>query len=337
MKGRTPAWRGWHLKRAARLPPAFREQTTASANPVKTSGVCTVFAKPGKQVSVVDNPMAKASRRQHFIARFYLRNFAEPMFSENLCVFDMRKRRWERRTPEGVGWFSHLCSMIDAGGNRTDDFDQFLKRNVEDPAAPALKKLAVGGAVDPSERSAVALFIALTAARSPKMIETVVESHLAKLTHAERNELDDLAKRWCHWIGRSFDAKSLHEFLKPSSFGAIWLWSQNLQRRLIDWDWHLIKTTNDQPFVTSDRPVFAQWDLEMGVRLVSFPVSSEIAIIVSNGRLNTARDSRNDVAVMNRQTLDSATEFVVACREAALNGEVVPGANRNAKGMPTTE
>ena len=52
--------------------------------------------------------MAKAARRQHFIARFYLRNFAEPMFSDSLCVYDLRKRRWEKRSPEGVGWFPHL-------------------------------------------------------------------------------------------------------------------------------------------------------------------------------------------------------------------------------------
>src|SRR5437870_7108396 len=50
-----------------------------------------MFAQRGKR------NMAKPARRQHFIARFYLRNFAEPMFSDNLCVYDMRKQRWERR------------------------------------------------------------------------------------------------------------------------------------------------------------------------------------------------------------------------------------------------
>jgi Protein of unknown function (DUF4238) len=71
--------------------------------------------------------MTKPVKRQHFIARFYLRNFAEPMFSDNLCVYDMRKRRWERRTPDGVGWSPHLCSLIDMHGKRTDEFDQYLK------------------------------------------------------------------------------------------------------------------------------------------------------------------------------------------------------------------
>ena len=141
--------------------------------------------------------MAKTATRQHFIARFYLRNFAEPMFSDNLLVYDVQKRRWEQRTPNGVGWFPHLCSMIDMQGNRTDAFDQYLKLNVEDPAAPALKKLATGGSLDANERSAVALFVALTAARSPQLMNTVMTEHLGNLAADDRAELDGLVKLWC--------------------------------------------------------------------------------------------------------------------------------------------
>lgn len=260
--------------------------------------------------------MAKAARRQHFIARFYLRNFAEPMFSGNLCVYDMQKRRWEKRSPDGVGWFAHLCSMIDMEGNRTDEFDQYLKQTVEDSAAPALKKLAMGGVLDACERSGVALFIALTAARSPDLMKSVMTEHLRSLAPADRAELDDLVKLWCGWTGKPYDLKSHSEFLKPGSFGAIWVWSQSLQRRLLEWEWHLVQTTREQPFVTSDRPVLAQWDCDQDMRLVSFPVSSEIALIViAGGQLNTARDRTKEAYAINRQTMDRATEFVVACKE----------------------
>ena len=261
--------------------------------------------------------MAKAARRQHFIARFYLRNFAEPMFSDSLCVYDLRKRRWEKRSPEGVGWFPHLYSMIDMEGNRTDEFDRFLKQQVEDPAAPALKKLATGGTLEEGERAAVALFVALTAARSPETMNAVVTDHLGGLTPGARAELDDLVKLWCGWACKPYDSKSHSEFLKPSSFGAIWIWSQSLQSRLLEWEWHLVQTTRERPFVTSDRPVFAQWDREQDVRLVSFPVSSEFAIVViRGGQFNEARERTNEAAAMNRQTIDRASEFVVACREA---------------------
>jgi hypothetical protein len=207
--------------------------------------------------------------------------------------------------------------MIDLEGTRTDDFDQFLKQQVEDPAAPALRKLAVGGTLDPGERAAVALFIALTAARSPEMMNGVVTEHLVGLAPAARAELDELVHLWCGWTGKPYDSKSHSEFLKPSGFGAIWVWSQGLQSRLLEWEWHLVRTTRERPFVTSDRPVFAQMDREQDVRLVSFPVSSELAlVVVSGGQFNEARDKTREVWALNRQTMDRAGEFVVACGEA---------------------
>lgn len=259
----------------------------------------------------------KAARRQHSIARFYLRNFAEPIHSDNLCVYDIRKRRWERRTPNGVGWFPHLCSMIDMEGNRTDSFDQYFKVNIEDPAAPALKKLITGGALDANERSAVAFFMALTAARSPEVMSGVMANLLGSLTERDRRELDDLARLWCDWTGRPFGPRSQSEFLKPSSLGAVWKWSQNLRHRLLLWEWHLVHTTRDKPFVTSDRPVFAQWDRDQDLRLVCFPISSEVAlVIIAGGQFNEARNRTIEAQAMNRGTMARATEFVVACKES---------------------
>jgi hypothetical protein len=261
--------------------------------------------------------MAKPAKRQHFLARFYLRNFAEPMFSDNLCVYDMRKQRWEKRSPYGVGWFPHLCSMTDMKGNRTDEFDQFLKRHVEDSAAPALKKLATGEELDADERSSVALFIALTAARCPGLLGSVLEEHLDRLRLADRTRLDDLVRLWCDQIGMPYASYSHTEFLKPSTFGAMWKWALILQDQLLGWEWHLISTARERPYVTSDRPVFAQWEPKQNLRLVSFPVSSLIMLIViAGGQFNEARHRTNDVIVGNRQTMHRASEFVIACSES---------------------
>ncbi len=236
------------------------------------------------------------------------------MFSDDLCVYDMRMRRWDKRTPNGVGWYPHLYSMFDLTGKRTDDFDQFLKLNVEDPAAPALKKLATGVTLNANERSAVALFMALTAARSPELMNSVMTAHLNDLGANDLAQLDELLKMWCVWTKRPFNSESSKEFLKPSSFGAIWDWSWSLQRRFLQWEWHLVRTTKDMPFVTSDRPVLLQRDQD--VNFVSFPVSSEVALIVmSGGQFNEARDRAIEVHAMNRGTMNHATTFVVACRQ----------------------
>lgn len=262
--------------------------------------------------------MARASnpaRRQHFIARFYLRNFAAPLFSDNLWVFDLRRRRWEKRTPDGVGWFPHLCSAIRTDGTRTDAFDRFLKLNVEDPAAPAMKKLATGGSLNAVERAAVALFIALTAARSPGLWRVVQREHMDELAQAERSALDTSVQAWCKLAARPYDDDAHVEFLKPSRFSAIWNWSQSLQHRLIGWQWHLVHTSRDLPFVTSDRPVVLHWDQTQQVRLATFPISSEVALVIfSAGLLNAARDRSAETRAINRATMDRATEFVVACQ-----------------------
>ncbi len=276
-----------------------------------------------------DIKKTKIARRQHFIARFYLRNFGEPLFSDNLCVYDVRRRRWEKRTPEGVGWFPHLCSMIELDGTRTDAFDQYLKLHVEDPAAPALKRLATGGSLEAAERAAVAMFIALTAARSPALMNSILDANLNDLADGDRAELDALVSLWCGWTGKPYGPDSHAEFLKPSSFGAIWIWSQSLQRRLLQWEWHLVRTTRDQPFVTSDRPVLAQWDRTQDVRLVTFPVSSELAlVIIAGGQFNEARDCSTQASVMNRGTIARATEFVVACRPSFPGDEFLPALHR---------
>ena len=61
------------------------------------------------------------------------------------------------------------------------------------------------------------------------------------------------------------------------------------------------------------------------VRLVSFPVSSELALVVTcGGQFNDARDRTNVAVAMNRQTLDRASKFVVACKEIFPGDEFLP-------------
>jgi hypothetical protein len=49
--------------------------------------------------------MAKTNQKQHYIARFYLRNFAEPLFSDKLQFFDLKKEAMG-------GTHSRGCRMV---------------------------------------------------------------------------------------------------------------------------------------------------------------------------------------------------------------------------------
>ncbi len=261
-----------------------------------------------------DKQSPKPTRRQHFIAQFYLRNFADPIFSDALWYYDLKKRSWEQRSPRGVGWFPHLCSIYDQEGRRTDEFDKYMKTTVEDPAAPALKKLALRGDLLAGEQQAVALFIALTALRSPKRIEDLLKHYRESLVEGARATLEAEAVRWCESMGRQADDDGLKEFYKPrvlqDAIRAAW----RIQRELMNWQWHVVYTPREQPFVSSDMPVLAQWLEETKTGLVTFPVSSEVALVLfTGGRLRTERDSQHDPRAMNLGTIRYATEFVVSC------------------------
>ncbi|MBD3249463.1 DUF4238 domain-containing protein [Candidatus Woesearchaeota archaeon] len=257
--------------------------------------------------------MSKIARRQHYISRFYLRNFAEPIFSNKLNVFTRKDGRWEERSPKGIGWFSHLFTVFNNAGKRTDEFDQFLKIKVEDPAAPALKKMAQGRCLNKDERSAIALFIALTAARSPDILRTTEHKYIHSITSEKRKEIQDLIELWSKMMGQP--SMSFDNFLQQNQLGGIWIWTKSMQERLLNWKWHLLNTTLDKPFVTSDRPVYAEWDRDTNIRLVSFPVASTVALLaINNSQISDGLTDDQNVCTLNRQTMDRATDFVVACQ-----------------------
>lgn len=261
--------------------------------------------------------MPKPAKRQHFLARFYLRNFAEPMFGKHLQVFQRDKGEWERDplTANGVGWRPHLMTMVDVQGKRTDAFDQFLKRQVEDPAGPAIKKLGRGEDLTDRERSAAATFIGLTAARNPDLMETVSGAQESARTAEEDEQLLYLAAIWSRAMGLDESSASVKDFLKPGTFAGLWDWILSFRRRVLGWPWRVLTTTRDRPYITTDWPVFAQKDRQCDVGFVSFPVSSEVALIIHSP--NASFDSLppgDAVASMNRGTMERATRFVVACK-----------------------
>lgn len=239
------------------------------------------------------------------------------MLSENLIAFDLKKRVWQRRTLEGVGWSPYLCAFVNDDGRRTDEMDQFIKRTVEDPAAPVLRAVAEHQPLSEGDRSKLAWFIAVTAARSPDALTGIIKNHVGQLCAEKRQELDVLAKLWCDKIGRPFNESARQEFVKPSSLGGMWSWAQCLQQRLLEWEWTFISTTIERPFVTSDHPVFAMHDSMFRARIVSCPLSSETAVlIIAGGRLNHLRDLSKQVEELNRQTIVRASRFIVARTES---------------------
>ena len=269
------------------------------------------------------------SRRQHFVAQFYQRNFGEPMFTNNIRVYYRADSCWNKTpaTPRGVGWFPYLYSAFTESGVRTDAFEKYLGI-FDDKAAPAMKKAAQEpDDLTPEQREAIAMFIGLAMARTPEMVKTTLDDHIAGVDVNESRILEEDTKAWCEAVDQPYTGRSRAEFLKPSILGAVDLWSGSIRGRMLAWHWTFLRTTREHPFITSDWPVFAQRDERRGVHLVSFPVSSEIALLVlssaelSRFPLGCTRDiDFEEARVINQQTLDRAQEFVI-CHQDSFPGD----------------
>ncbi len=258
--------------------------------------------------------MAK-SRRHHYIARFYLKNFTEPMFGNNLFVYESKTQKWEPRTPNGVGWFPNLYYMFDNSGEKTDAFEKFLNEYIETPLTPIMRKAATEpDTLTIKERESIAMFIGVTTARTPSAMKDITNRFFSGLPANDIGEVEKNTRLWCSVTNRNYTAKSKEEFLKPSVFGAILVWAASLRTRIIQWNWTFIRTNRDCPFITSDSPALLQ-KTENNIRIVTFPISSEIAVVISNMELRANRDSMQDVAAMNRGTLENAKEFVICCKK----------------------
>ena len=232
------------------------------------------------------------------------------MFGKDLFVYKRKTRKWDRITPKGIGWFPHLYSMFDDFGEKTDHFEKFLADHIETPIAPIMKKAAtIPEKLTDIEREKIAMFMGITAARIPSMVNETLDEYFDNLPVDDIAELEDWVQIWCSTTGQEYTPQSKNEFMKPSVFGAILIWTASLRNRLIKWNWTFNRTTRNQPFITSDSPVFAQ--KQGDIRVVTFPISSEIAVVICNRRVRNNRHTENDVIAMNRGTMEGAKEFVI--------------------------
>jgi len=212
--------------------------------------------------------------------------------------------------------------MFDEMGERTDAFEHFLSEQIEGPATAPLQKAALKPEnLNKQERAAVAMFMCVTATRTPAMLKMTQQAYFEQLPVGEVKDVRGLAQLWARHVRLPAGKDPLAEFAKPSAFGAILVFAERLRQRLIAWQWEFIRTDRSKPFVTSDWPVYGERDKDSGIEFVQFPVSSEVAVIAySAGHLRSDRKHAGDVKAFNRGTLERAREFAV-CRTPCFPGD----------------
>ena len=266
----------------------------------------------------------KSVKRQHFLARLYLRNFADPMHGKKLCVYEFRKQKWDcERTPEGIGYRLHNCSFIDNDGKKNDELDQFITKEIEPPAIRGIKSLADGRDLSDQDKRPVARFIAYTQARLPGNMDAVLKQHVAEQNLADR-WLDEIcARKWCEQLNLPYTPETIYDYLKPTLIKAMPVWAEAKAKDLLTWDWHKITTDRDRPFITSDRLLFGQKDDDSGV--VSCPISPQVTLLMTrNGDLNPNRDMAEQVRDINKRTMANAKDFVIGWKPDFPGADLLP-------------
>jgi hypothetical protein len=260
------------------------------------------------------------SSRHHHNPEVLLRQFAEPMFSDSIRVFEKKTGRWDpnRRTPNGVGWERHLYTGWDDEGNRHDKFERFLGKHVDDRSSNALKKAAV----DPenltgNDYAHLAHFIAFAAGRSRGIMEHVERDH-----NARQKRDDPLVKAWCELVGIPFNDDSESKMVRESLFRAIDINAHKWRNKLLSGKWSVLKVPRETPFITSDWPALASTEGELWV--LTFAVSSEVAFLISNhpdsGFPNPGPE---DVKAVNLRTMARATRFIVSHKDSFPGDEAL--------------
>jgi len=261
------------------------------------------------------------SKRHHFLAESYQKNFAAPMFSDTIRVFDFDDGRWnaERRTPNGIGYETDLYAVPGpAEGKVSDEYEtKFFKQRDAEFLQPMRKAATPEGclSLDIKEQIHVARCISYLVSRNPQTMEVLRRGLSAPNTdvwqylNAEERDLANALQQ---------DPNHRQAKLRFNKFVLDGLGKRADARvaELFGMTWKFIKTTPDAPFITSDFPAYAETSNNQTV--YSCPISSLVSVVIASApRLKYVPPvaSYEDVRQINRQTFSRAREFIICCRD----------------------
>lgn len=139
-------------------------------------------------------PLLTGPKRQHFLPRFYLENFST---NGLVAVYDRIQDTVRLQQPVNTGVIGHFYTMEDAEGRKRFELEHLLSE-YESKARPVIDKLAARGDINADERSDLAIFIALSAIRTPDIVDSLKASNSDMVTHVMKrmfNDVDEVAAR----------------------------------------------------------------------------------------------------------------------------------------------
>lgn len=305
-------------------------------------------------------PLLKGPKRQHFLPRFYLDGFGR---GGMLAVYDRTLNEMRVQKPEGTGVIGHFYTLEDDHGRKRFELEQALSE-VEDKAAPIIKKLANKGELTADERSDMAIFVALGMCRTPDLIDSIKQmnghmvKHMTKLMFcsverakeilrnghdapATEEELEKQAKELVDFVERDqYEVETHHGWALGMSMEMFTTIAPILSGR----DWLLVHRDNDKgSFVTSDAPLVLTtteprenqfWGIGFANAdaLVLFPLTESCALLIfgEGGGLVHRTVGQGQIRHLNLMVADRCQRFVIG-RDVALVKSLVEHLNLGKK------
>ncbi len=211
-------------------------------------------------------------KRHHFVPKFYLRHFAALEPQETIWTFDTEKDEARGSTVDATAYEKYLYSVKLEDGSRRDDLEDFIA-DIEDKAAPLLKKLINRETLLDQERMDFASFIAIMYVRTDafrhQYAEYMMRFHQLQMyatachdgafkTHIERYQRDRGAMS-DEEIDQLRDSMKSPQKFKVSVAKDFTLAAFGLYDRLppifFNMNWTILEAQAPQYFITSDNPV----------------------------------------------------------------------------------
>ncbi len=255
---------------------------------------------------------------QHTVPVNYLRGFAIPVDPDKIWMFDKSTRNFK---------LLPIRIVAQSSGFYFDEDERALNERVEGPALEPLRKLADGEDVSEDERRKIAMYLHILLLRVPRAREytrellmrelpsmiSSIENKLLEVPGKNQSYFDQvhaLANRW-----RTDDLEEL-----PPQETKELIKRQRVHPRIVEtlyaMTWRVLKSENNNTFITSDNPFFFFKSLGLGNHEVevSVPLSSRTALHMSyKGKPETTlfipADSRL-VGEINRRTAGEADRFL---------------------------
>lgn len=281
-------------------------------------------------------------KRTHYIPRFYLSGFVDPLNDPYLWIYDKQSTDVRKAGARDIAIQKRYYSFTTSTGKTDSESFEDAFAQLEGDTATVFKSISNMKSLDPKKRIIFATFLALMAVRVPSF-RTNAEKAVEEILENIGRKIASNQKTFQSWIQRfkgetgtniEMSLDTLRElFLQDNwkvkvdpqiSLQMIPEIAESIARIFYDMNWCFLRAPGNHKFITSDNPVFhldpkrplgllhGMGILDRNIE-VTFPVSRDQVFLGTwNGSKGYGTIDSPGVKAINRRMVIMALRFVFA-------------------------